>query len=157
MQCTKSMHQKYAKTLKQKVEIYANFPTEKFLSKVMIWAGSVFITWESFLIHLNGENYLLIHFLGNCKWDGNLDWIRSRLYSSENLLMLQILIPRKWIRFWSSQEDFRHKNSFFNKIKWIKKIPWSRVSAWELFGRNFRELSKICLASLIWKWVTELG
>ena len=30
-----SMHQKYAKTLKQKVEIYANFPTEKFLSKVM--------------------------------------------------------------------------------------------------------------------------
>jgi len=58
MQCTKSMHQKYAKTLKQKVEIYANFPTEKFLSKVMIWVGSVgshhhFITWESFLIHLN--------------------------------------------------------------------------------------------------------
>ena len=30
------MHQKYAKTLKQKVEIYANFPTEKFLSKVMV-------------------------------------------------------------------------------------------------------------------------
>ena len=36
MQCTKNMHQKYAKTLKQKVEIYANFPTEKFLSKVMV-------------------------------------------------------------------------------------------------------------------------
>ena len=42
MQCTKSMHQKYAKTLKQKVEIYANFPTEKFLSKVMVEAGSFF-------------------------------------------------------------------------------------------------------------------
>ena len=53
MQCTKSMHEKYAKTLKQKVEIYANFPTEKFLSKVIIWAGSVFITWESFLLHFN--------------------------------------------------------------------------------------------------------
>ena len=41
------MHQKYAKTLKQKVEIYANFPTEKFLSKVTIRVrGTGRPTWD---------------------------------------------------------------------------------------------------------------
>ena len=45
------MQQKYAKTLKQKVEIYANFPTEKFLSKVTRLLNLLEFSKESLSIH----------------------------------------------------------------------------------------------------------
>ena len=57
------MHQKYAKTLKEKVEIYANFPTEKFLSKVTRWLNLLIRG----LFYL-GYNESRVYFGLNCKW-----------------------------------------------------------------------------------------